>query len=162
MISYDSDLLYFPQRAFDFINSEPWTADSTYKNVPIESLDFTDLHPAGNLGSTCIVINNSNQNNIDNNNKNQNQNRNIISTENKNYSLNKNELKNDDDIIIAINPNNSTSSSNTMINSTTLSIIVDQCISLVGTTVWDAEVILAYYLNSLSEKLIGNRKCKSS
>ena len=148
-------MLYFPQRAFDFINFEPWTVDSTYTNVPIESLDFIDLHPAGNLGSPCIVINNNNQNGIDNNKKNQN--KSIISNEDKNYFVGKKEEKNDS-IISAINPNNSTSSMNTIINSTTLSIVVDQCLSLVGTTVWDAEVILAYYLNSLSEKLIGNRK----
>ena len=37
-----------------------------------------------------------------------------------------------------------------------LTILVDQSIAGVGSTVWDAEVILAHYLHSLPSKIIGN------
>ena len=37
-----------------------------------------------------------------------------------------------------------------------LNILVDQSIAGVGSTVWDAEVILAHYLHSLPSKIIGN------
>ena len=37
-----------------------------------------------------------------------------------------------------------------------LNILVNQSIANVGTTVWDAEVILAYYLHALPQHLIGD------
>lgn len=38
-----------------------------------------------------------------------------------------------------------------------LSVLVDQSLATVGSTVWDAEVILAYYLNALPSLLIGTK-----
>lgn len=37
----------------------------------------------------------------------------------------------------------------------TINILVNQSIASVGTTVWDAEVLLAHYLNALPPHLIG-------
>ena len=101
-------------------------------------------------------INNDNKNNYDNNNNDNNNDNNNINTKISNNA--EKERNNNENTPHPYSNPYSHSNSSILADHppTTLNILVNQSIESVGTTVWDAEVILAYYLHSLPSHLIGD------